>query len=67
MLPEELADIAGVVDSITGILGTEGDLNLEGVDSQQINDLLEQFTGGDGSMDIESLLGELENLQGMNP
>ena len=63
MLPEELADVAGLLDNVTGILGGEGELNLEGIDTEQINDILEQFTGENGSMDIEAILGALGSLE----
>lgn len=63
MLPEELADMAGLIDSVTGILGGEGELNLEGVDTEQINDILEQFTGEEGSIDFEALIGALGSLE----
>ncbi|MBR4035466.1 MAG: zinc-ribbon domain-containing protein [Oscillospiraceae bacterium] len=63
MLPEELADMAGLIDSVTGILGGEGELNLEGVDTEQINDILEQFTGEEGSIDFEALIGALDSLE----
>ena len=63
MLPEELADMAGLLDSVTGILGGEGELNLEGVDTEQINDILEQFTGEEGSIDFEALIGALGSLE----
>lgn len=63
MLPEELADMAGLLDSVTGILGGEGELNLEGVDTEQINDILEQFTGEEGSVDFEALIGALGSLE----
>ncbi|MBQ7903405.1 MAG: zinc-ribbon domain-containing protein [Oscillospiraceae bacterium] len=63
MLPEELADMAGLIDSVTGILGGEGELNLEGVDTEQINDVLEQFTGEEGSIDFEALIGALGSLE----
>ncbi len=64
MIPEELADLAGFMDNFTGILGGEGDFNLEGINTEEINDILDQFTGEDGSMDIEALMGA---LQGLNP
>ena len=63
MLPEELADMAGLIDSVTGILGGEGELNLEGVDTEQINDILEQFTGEEGPVDFEALIGALGSLE----
>ena len=63
MLPEELADMAGLIDSVTGILGGEGELNLEGIDTEQINDILEQFTGEEGSIDFEALMGALGSLE----
>ena len=63
MLPEELADMAGLIDSVTGILGGEGELNLEGVDTEQINDILEQFTGEEGPVDFEALRGALGSLE----
>lgn len=63
MLPEELADMAGLMDSVTGILGGEGEINLEGVDSQQINQILEQFSGEDGSMDMEAIMNALSELE----
>ncbi len=63
MIPEELADIAGLMDNFTGILGGEGDFNLEGINTEEINNILDQFTGEDGSMDIEALLGALGSLE----